>query len=131
LAWSSHWLLIRLMDLGLINLRYLLILAKNWRLLNVLSDRWSDWRRSNLNWCFVLIWGNLRILVLSVVEGLREVKRQLTRFNPVILEFRKRVRFASDEFVDFAVVKRFPQNLVLERKIFKFGVLTAQKFGSN
>ena len=108
----GHWLLIRLMDLGLINLRYLLILVMNWHLMNLWSNSWSNWRRSNWNWCFDWVWRKLKILVWSIVECLREVYRQLTRFNPVILEFWKRVRFASDEFVDFAVVKRFPQNLV-------------------
>jgi hypothetical protein len=43
----------------------------------------------------------------------------LTRFNPVGLEFWKHVWFTSDEFIDFAVVERFPQDLFFQRKIFK------------
>jgi hypothetical protein len=43
---------------------------------------------------------------------------KLAGLNPVELEFWKSVRFPSDEFIDVAVVKRFPQVLLLHRKIF-------------
>ncbi len=66
-AWSGHRLLIRLIDLGLINLRYLLILVMNWRLMDLLSDSWSDWRRSNWNWCFDWVWRMVKTLVWSVI----------------------------------------------------------------
>jgi hypothetical protein len=99
------------MDLGLINRRYPLILVKNLCRRKLWSDRWSDWRCSDVNWRFVWIWRKLTVLVWKAIYLFREVNRKLTRFNPVILEFRKRVRFSSDEFVDFAVVKRIPQNL--------------------
>ncbi len=48
-------------------------------------------------------------LVWKAIYLFREVNRNLARFNPVKLEFWKRVRFSSDEFVDFAIVKRIPQ----------------------
>ncbi len=67
LAWSGHWLLVRLMDLGLINQRYHLILVKKCRRMNLWSDRESDWRRSNWNRCFDGIWRKLKALVWSAI----------------------------------------------------------------
>ncbi len=67
MAWSSHWSLIRLMDLGLINLRYLLILVMNWRLMNLLSDCWSNLRRNNWNWIFDWVWRQLKMLIWSAI----------------------------------------------------------------
>jgi hypothetical protein len=99
------------MDLGLINQRYPLILVRNLCRRKLWSDRWSGWRCSDVNWRFVWIWRKLTALVWKAIYLFREVNRNLARFNPVILEFWKRVRFSSDEFVDFAVVKRIPQNL--------------------
>jgi len=43
---------------------------------------------------------------------------ELAGFNPVKLELRKAVRFPSDELVDVAVVKRFPQILFLASERF-------------
>jgi len=56
---------------------------------------------------------------------------ELARYNPVELKFWKGVRLPSDELVDVAVVERFPQVLLLHRKIFKFRVFTVQQLGCN
>ena len=110
LAWTGHRVLIRWMALMLINLWYLLILVKNWRWRNLRSDCWNDWRRNNWNWCLYGIWRKLKSQVWKAINLFREVNRNLTRFNPVVLEFWKCIWFASDKFVDFAIVKRIPQN---------------------
>jgi hypothetical protein len=47
----------------------------------------------------------------------RQVNSELAGFNPVELEFWKGVRLPSDELIDVAVVKGFPQVLFLHRKI--------------
>ena len=78
----------------------------------------------------------VELLLVGLVERgalklWRKVNRELARFNPIVLKFRKSVLFSSDELVNVAVVKFFPQVLVLLRKIFKFGVLTVQKYGFN
>ncbi len=114
-AWSCNGLLLRLIDLGLINRRYRLILVRNlqWR---------NDWCR----WCRILIgrldrvWRKLENLLRSELYSWWQMYSELARFNPVVLKFRKRVWLSCDELVDVAVVKRFPQVLFLQQKIFKF-----------
>jgi hypothetical protein len=62
--------------------------------------------------------------VVDFVEqqvGSREEGEQL------LLELRECILFTSDELVDVAVVKLFPQVLFFHRKIFQFGMFTAQK----
>jgi len=59
----------------------------------------------------------LEVLVRSEDHSRRQVNSELAGFNPVELEFWKGVRLPSDELIDVAVVKGFPQVLFLHRKI--------------
>ena len=54
-----------------------------------------------------LDWHQRRLLVLVWDKGetRRKVCCELSRFNPVKLEFWKAVRFSSDELVDVTIVK--------------------------
>ena len=52
-------------------------------------------------------------------------------FNPIVLEFWKRVLLPSDEFVDFLLVELAPEMLLLLREIREMVVFTAQKLVSN
>jgi len=79
-----------------------------------------------LCWQFVLISRRLDILE-KALEIWREMIRELTRFNPIVLEFWKRVFFSSDEFVDLLVVKLAPEMLLLLRKMAEVEMFTAQK----
>ncbi len=64
----------------------------------------------------------------KALETWREMNSELTRFNPIVLEFWKRVFFSSDEFVDLLVVKLVPEMLLLLRKMAEVQMFTAQKF---
>jgi hypothetical protein len=52
---------------------------------------------------------------------------ELTRFNPIVLEFRKRVLLPSDESVDLLVVKLAPEMLFFLRKMAEVEIFAAQK----
>ena len=55
----------------------------------------------------------------------------MTGFNPIVLEFWKRVLLPSDEFVDLLLVELAPEMLLLLREMREFVMFTAQKLGSN
>jgi hypothetical protein len=59
------------------------------------------------------------------------VDRELTGFNPIVLELWKRVLLPSDEFVDFLLVELAPEMLLLLREMREMEVFTVQKLGSN
>ncbi len=48
-------------------------------------------------------------------------------FNPIILEFWKRVLLPSDESVDFLLVELVPEMLLLLREMRELEMFTAQK----
>ncbi len=73
------------------------------RRLDLLLHRWLCWFR----WC-------LLVLIWNEGKARWKVSRKLTRFNPVKLEFRKAVRFSSNELIDVTVVKQFPQVLLFQ-----------------
>jgi hypothetical protein len=77
-----------------------------------------SWRLRWLSWRFVLIRWRLKISRMGKDNTWRQMRSELAGFNPVKLEFWKAVRFPSDEFIDVAVVERFPQVLFLHRKVF-------------
>jgi len=79
-----------------------------------------------LAWQFVLTQRRLEIQE-KTLEVWREMNSELTRFNPIILEFWKRVFFSSDELVDLLVVKLAPEMLLLLRKMADVEMFTAQK----
>jgi len=79
---------------------------------------------------FILIQRGLKIFE-EELKFWRQMRSELARFNPVVLEFRKRVPFSSDEFVGLTLVKAGPQLWFLLRKIVEIEVFTAQKLGSN
>jgi hypothetical protein len=82
--------------------------------------------RRKLCWQFVLISRRLEICE-KALEIWREMNSELTRFNPIVLEFWKRVLFSSDEFVNLLVVKLSPEMLLLLRKMAEVEMFTAQK----
>jgi hypothetical protein len=55
----------------------------------------------------------------------------LARFNPIILEFWKRVLLPGDESVDFFLVELAPEMLLLLREMTEMEMFTAQKLGSD
>jgi hypothetical protein len=59
----------------------------------------------------------------KALESWREMNSELTGFNPIVLEFWKRVFFSSDEFVDLLVVKLAPEMLLFLRKMAEVEVL--------
>jgi len=51
----------------------------------------------------------------------------LARFNPIVLEFWKRVLLPCDEFVDLLLVELAPEMLFFLRELTEVEMLTAQK----
>jgi hypothetical protein len=85
------------------------------------------WRcRRKLNWRLLLIWRHKEILE-SALKFWRKVDRELARFNPIVLEFWKRVLLPSDESVDLLLVKLAPEMLFLLRELTEMEMFTAQK----
>ncbi len=85
------------------------------------------WRcRRKLNWRLLLIWRHKEILE-SALKFLQKADRELARFNPIVLEFWKRVLLPSDESVDFLLVELAPEMLFLLRELTKMEMFTAQK----
>ncbi len=83
-----------------------------------------------MGWQFVLIHRRFEIQE-KALETWREMNSELTRFNPIVLEFWKCVFFSSDEFVDLLVVKLSPEMLFFFRKMTEVEMFTAQKLGSD
>jgi hypothetical protein len=61
-----------------------------------------------------------------VLKFWRKVDRELARFNPIVLEFWKRVLLPSDESVDFLLVELAPEMFFL-REMTEVELFTAQK----